>query len=350
MKRPYRAYIVTTRGPVMWCLTNQTAFAVERNWVRDRDGVHWWVVAIRATYDVDPMGRLTSSDEQLPPILAPEYFGEAGRSSLRYESDLLEVKPGTDILVHGSAHTPRGRPASSVPVTLRLGPIDKRLVVHGERIYYDGALGLTTTSPRTFVQQPLRYESAFGGGDLRDPDPAKWRFDERNPVGRGFAANPAALVETPAHTIEYAQGRASATGPAGFGPIDRSWLPRRTLAGTYDAAWVHGRKPLLPLDYDEAFGLSAPHDQRTPAPLVGGERMAVANMTPEGMMVVELPRLRFILTSRFGTTEIEHGTRLTTVLLETDERRLSLVWQSSLRVRAGDVDNLDDTLIEETSA
>lgn len=67
----------------MWCLANKTPFAVERNWVRDRDGVHWWVVAIRATYDVDPAGRLTPSDEQLLPVLAPEYFGEAGSSSLR---------------------------------------------------------------------------------------------------------------------------------------------------------------------------------------------------------------------------------------------------------------------------
>jgi hypothetical protein len=28
-------------------------------------------VAIRATYDVDPVGRLTPSDEQLPPSLTP---------------------------------------------------------------------------------------------------------------------------------------------------------------------------------------------------------------------------------------------------------------------------------------
>lgn len=334
----------------MWCLTNRTPFAVERNWVRDRDGIHWWVVAIRATYDVDPVGRLVPGDEQLPPVMAPEHFGEVGRSSLRYDSDLLEAKPGTDVLVHGSAHAPGGRPAASVPVMLRLGPIDKRIVVHGERVYYDGAMGLTTTSPRPFARQPLRYELAFGGGDFGAPDPAKWRFDERNPVGRGFAPNPASLVETPAHAIEYVQGRAAAAGPAGFGPIDRGWLPRRTLAGTYDAAWIRDRKPLLPLDYDPAFSLCAPHDQRLPAPLVGGERMAVSNMTPEGMVVVEIPRKRFALSSRFGTNEREHGSQLTTVLLETDERRLSLVWQSALRVRASDVDHLDETYIEEVSA
>lgn len=331
----------------MWCLTNRTPFAVERNWVRDQDGVHWWVVAIRATYNVDPSGQLKLSDQQLPPVLAPEHFDGAGRSSLRYDSDLLETKPSTDVLVHGSAFAPGGRPAPSVMVTLRLGPIDKRLVVHGNRVYHKGILGLTTTSPHRFVQQPLRYELAFGGGDCSDPDPSRWQVDERNPVGRGFAATPARLAETPAHCIEYAAGRPWAAGPAGLGPIDRSWLPRRTLAGTYNEVWVRDRKPLLPLDYNPAFSLSAPHDQRTKEPLVGGERMALSNMTPEGMLVVELPRKRFRLCSRFGTTELDQGTRLTTVLLETDERRLSLIWQSSLRVRACDVDHLDETDIEE---
>lgn len=339
-----------TSGPAaMWCLTNRTPFAAARNWVRDQDGVHWWLVAIRATYDVDHRGRLTLPDEQVPPVLAPEHFGEAGRSSLRYDSDLLEVKPSTDVLVHGSVVAPGERPAASVPVTLRLGSIDKRLVIHGERVYRDGVMGLTTTSPRPFIQQPLRYESAFGGGDFSDPDPARWRFDERNPAGRGFAVN-AADVETLAHTIEYASGRPDATGPAGFGPIDRGWLPRRKLAGTYDGAWARERKPLLPRDYDPAFALAAPHDQRPSVPLVGGERMAVSNMTPEGVLVVELPRKRFALSSRFGATEHDHGTRLTTVLLETDERRLSLIWQSALRVRAGDVDYLDETFIEKASA
>ena len=84
----------------MWHLTNRTPFAVGRNWIRDQDGVHWWLVAIRATYYVDPGGRLTLFDEQVPPVLAPEHFGEPGRSRLRHDSDLLEVKPSTDILVH----------------------------------------------------------------------------------------------------------------------------------------------------------------------------------------------------------------------------------------------------------
>jgi hypothetical protein len=67
----------------MWTLFNKTPYAADRNWTRDKTGVHWWIVAVRATFDVDAGGRVTLADDQLPPLLAPEYFGEPGKSSLR---------------------------------------------------------------------------------------------------------------------------------------------------------------------------------------------------------------------------------------------------------------------------
>ena len=331
----------------MWTLRNRTAYAAERNWIRDTQGVHWWLVAVQATFTVGRDGRLSLADEQPPPVLEPEYFGEPGQSSLRRDSDLLERKPGTDVLVLGSAHAPRGRPARSVPVVLRVGALEKQLVVFGSRVYVDVAMGLSTTSPQPFVQQPVRYELAFGGGNLTDPDPARQQLDERNPVGRGFPPQPARLRNQPAHCVEYASGSAASRGPAGFGPIDRGWLPRRTLAGTYDAAWVEKKKPLLPDDYDPRFAQCAPADQRTPAPLVGGERIGVLNMNVEGTLVVEVPRVALRLTSVIGRARQDHGAQVSTVVVEPSERRVSVVWQSALRVPAPSVDYLDWTEIDE---
>lgn len=332
---------------LVWALVNKSAYAAERNWTRDKDGIHWWLVAVRATFTVARDGRLTLADEQLPPVLVPDHYGEPGMSSLRYDSDLLAPKPTTDVLVLGSAHTPRGRPAATVPVVLRIGRLEKQLVVHGERAYYDGLGGLTTTAPRPFVVRPIHYELAFGGSDVSDPDPSNHRIDERNPVGRGFARRSASLVNTPAHAIEYPSGDPATTGPAGFGPIEPGWLPRRKLAGTYDARWIQSKKPLLPDDYDPAFALSAPADQRTSEPLVGGERLGLLNMTPEGTLVVELPRIHLGFTTSFGKRKQPHGPSLATVLVEPDERRLSMVWQSVLRVAAPDADYLDATEIVE---
>ncbi|MFE8599674.1 DUF2169 family type VI secretion system accessory protein [Archangium violaceum] len=313
--------------------------------------MHWWLVAVKATFDITSGGRLLLADEQMPPVLAPEYFGEPGRSSLRYESDLLAAKLGTDVLVIAHAHAPRGKPVPTVPVSLRVERLHKELLVHGERTYDQGLLGVTPTRPQAFTTHPIRYEFAFGGSDLSAPDPQKHCIDERNPIGRGFARQAAHLLGRPAHNLEYPRGAAPERGPAGFGPIDASWMPRRKLAGTYDAQWERTKKPLLPDDFDPAFALSAPTDQRTHKPLVGGERVELQNMTPDGVLCFDLPRISLGFTTRIGTRREQHGARLVTVLMEPEDRRLSLVWQSVLRVRAPDADYLDETeIIEQGSA
>ncbi|NTX60268.1 DUF2169 domain-containing protein [Myxococcus sp. CA051A] len=331
----------------MWMLKNRTPYAAERNWTRDKDGLHWWVVAVKATFSVAPDGRLVLADEQPPPVLMPEYFGEPGQSSLRYDSDLLAAKPGTEVLLDGCAHAPRGKPAETVPVALRLGPLHKVLLVHGPRTFSRGLLRVVMSRPQPFITSPIRYEGAFGGRDLTDSDPSKHRLDERNPIGCGFAIRNAHLAGKPAHTIEHPKGDPAAHGPAGFGPIDPAWMPRRKLAGTYDARWARTKKPLLPDDYDAAFALSAPDDQRFDGTLNGGERVELVNMTPEGILRFELPRISLGFVTHVGRRSEEHGARLTTVLVEPEARRLSMVWQGTLCVPAPDADYLDETEIAE---
>jgi hypothetical protein len=330
----------------MWALKNHTPYAVGRNWTRGTRGEHRWLVAVKATLDILP-GGLVLADEQLEPTLAPEYHGDPGASSLKYDSDLLTVKPGTDVLVAGSAYAPSGRPARSVPVSLRAADIDKSLVVRGERVFYVSAGGLATTEPRPFETRPIVYEVAFGGKDLTDPDPKHHRIDARNPVGRGFATSAHHLENQLAQAVEYPAGNPADLGPAGFGPVDRAWSPRLGLAGTYDARWEAAQKPLLPTDYDERYGLSAPADQRPTRDLVGGERIEIVNMTASGLLRFDLPRVGLSFTTRFGPRREEHTARLTSVIVETEGPRVLMVWQTTLRVPARDVEYLDETTIEE---
>src|SRR5512140_229369 len=159
----------------MWALNNGTPYSAERNWIRDKAGAHHWLVAVKATFQIAPDGRLALADEQLAPVLAPEHRGAPGVTSLRYDSDLLALKPSTDVLVEAEAHAPRGRPAPSVPVALRFESVDKRLVVHGTRVYTKGIAGLTTSDPVAFTSRPIVYEWAFGGYDASDPDVRKHR-------------------------------------------------------------------------------------------------------------------------------------------------------------------------------
>jgi hypothetical protein len=332
----------------MWMLENRTPYAAARNWTRDKHGVHHWLVAVKATFDIARDGRLRLADEQPAPMLAPEYRGDPAKSSLRLDSDLLAPKPATDILLDACAHAPKGQPAATVPVSLRVGPLEKTLLVHGTRVYCRGVLGMTTSTPRPFKTRPIHYEWAFGGIDTVHPDASKHRMDSRNPVGKGFALDPARLKNQPAHAIEYPDGKAAKAGPAGFGPIASFWSPRLERGGTYDSRWEKSRKPLLPDDYDERFALAAPEDQWPPRPLRGGETITLVNMTPEGALRFDLPRILLGFRSRFGQRSEEHRATLATVFIAPEAKKVSLVWQSTLRIAPREVEYLDATTITET--
>lgn len=330
----------------MWGLNNQTPYAAERTWVRDKTGHHHWVVAAKGTFVVAQNGELHLADQQVPPVMVPEHFGEPGASSLRFDCDLVLGKATTDVVVNAYAYAPQGKLATSVPVGLRIGPIQKTLVVHGPRVYYSGIGGLTTTVPQAFDRCPIRYEDAYGGSDLSDPDPRRQRIDLRNPVGKGVKVRAADLINTAAHRIEYPRGDASRVGPAGFGAIASYWSPRLELAGTYDAAWVKTTKPLLPADYDERFTLCAPPDQRAPTYFQGGEPVHLVNMTADGVLRTTVPKVVLVHTTRVKGRRQEHRSKLVTVLLEPEERHLMLVWHTSLPVAATEVDHLVETTIE----
>jgi hypothetical protein len=331
----------------MWKLTNRTPYAAERNWTRDKDGKHVWLVAVKATFDVALDGSLKLADEQPPPLLAPEFHGDPAATSLRYDSDLIAHKPGTDVVVNASAYAPGGKPATSVDVVLRMDNLTKHLVVHGERLYFEGLTGISTTPAQPFTVCPILYEYAFGGSDLADPDPSRQRMDARNPVGRGVAAKSDSLVHRPAHRIEYANGDAASAGPAGFGAIASHWMPRRELAGTYDAKWEQTKKPLLPDDYDPRSTLCSPDDQRSERWLRGGELVELLNVNKEGGLRFQVPRLYFTYTSRFGKRADEHRGHLATVIVEPDKRKVMAVYQTALPVKRKDTVYLDETIIQE---
>src|SRR5258705_2813618 len=109
----------------MWALRNQTPYKVGRTWGGDKDGVHEWIVAVKGTFDIKTDGRVERAQVQLDPLLAAEYNGEPGSSSLRYDADLVSVKPTTDVVLNGSAYAPAGRPSKKFFVSMRVNAQDK---------------------------------------------------------------------------------------------------------------------------------------------------------------------------------------------------------------------------------
>jgi hypothetical protein len=315
----------------MWQVDNRTPFAAERGWVRDRNGAEIWLVAVKATFDILPDGSTIPSKDQPPVLRVPEYHGEPGKSSIKYEADLILTKKTTDIIVVGHAHAPGARPVKELDVGFRVGPVQKMLHVFGDRRW--GLLG--PTNPEPFTRMPLVYERAYGGVDRKSEHPERdWEW--RNPVGTGYAVKKAHLNDETLPNIEYSNdligGWKDRPSPAGFGAIGSHWQPRASFAGTYGDSWMKTRQPLLPEDFDERFFQCASADQQTPQFLRGGEPVVLLNLSPIAEVRFLLPKIYLGFETRFydGSREIHKQRHLHSVILEPDYPRVSLVWHSAL--------------------
>lgn len=315
----------------MWQIDNRTPFAAERAWVRDRDGSEVWLIAVKATFDILPNGTTVVSKEQSPVLRVPEYHGEPGKSSVKYEADLVLTKKTTDVLVLGHAYAPASGPVTELDVGFRVGHVQKVLRVFGDRTW--GLFGVT--SPLPFTKMPLVYERAFGGVDPHSANPER-DWDWRNPVGVGFVVSRRHAIGTKLPNIEYPERLIRSWHdrplPAGSGVISSHWQPRVSLAGTYDNHWMETRQPLLAEDLDEGFFQCAPEDQQAPGFLRGGEPVSLRNLTPEGELHFALPRIHLGFQTHFydGSREVHRRRELHTVIIEPDFPRVSLVWHSAL--------------------
>lgn len=329
----------------MWQVTNETPFAVDQDWVRDHNGAETWLVVVKATFEIRPDGSTAVSGVQPPVVRAPEYHGDPGKSSLKYDTDMAPVKTTTDILLVGHAYAPDQKPATQVDAGFRVGPVRKLLRITGDRQW--GPLG--ASSPQPFIKMPLVYERAFGGIDLRSDNPEHdWEW--RNPIGRGFAVSRSNAKDLYLPNIEYPDQLMSSwsdrPAPAGFGPLCSHWQPRASFAGTYDAEWEQTRKPLPPDDLVDAFYQSAPADQQAPAFLRGGEPVVLHHLTPGGDLCFALPKIYLGFETRFydGSRVLHSKRQLHSVIFEPEELRVSLIWHSALPCHSK-VYKLKDTLV-----
>lgn len=319
----------------MWTLNNQTPYAAERNWVRDKDGAEVWLVAVKGTFDILPDGTTQLSKEQEAVVLAPQFAGNPLSSSLLNDTDLPHKKLATDVLIHGHAYAPEGKPVTSLPVGFKVANIQKIIHVTGDRVWLDGITGLSISVPIPFNKIPITYERAFGGMDLMDDDEKKHVWDLRNPAGCGFAPKADHLIGKAVPNFEYPDELLSnwkqRPRPAGFGPIAGHWHSRVKFAGTYDANWENTRLPLLPEDFNEKYYQSAPDDQQITGYLKGGELVQLLNLTPQGKFQFVLPRIFLAFTTYFddGTSE-DHRAVLHTVILKPDVLKVVLVWHTHL--------------------
>ena len=330
----------------MWMLRNTTPFSAGTTWTRDERGAEFWLVAIRACFDIDPDGRQSLAAEQTEVQRAPVFAGDPLASGLLRDSDFVLHKEGTDVLVEGHAYAPKGRPATHSAVRLKVGTVDKMLHVFGERRLSHGLLGLSMAKPEPFLQMPLGWDRAYGGWDKQGKNE---QWEPSNPAGKGFATDPAHLDGKAAPNFEYSDAPYRGPGEvraAAFGPIAHHWQPRLRHAGTYDAHWQATRDPLTPEDFNRRYFHSAPDDQQTSRPLTGHEEVLLQGFTPDGFLGFVLPRISFdIITTFTRYGDIRQKPAIHTLNLMPDRRRFEVVYASALEVPPGREEKLIATTV-----
>jgi hypothetical protein len=319
-------------------LENLTRFKAVDLLSMNKEGEELLVICVAGRFELPPAGRPSNepprlSEEQRPPVMEDVYWGEPGASSLRYEGQTAYMRPGTDIYVSGHAWAPGGKPVPEMLAAVKVGPCQKGIRVFGTRVWYRGALGLKASAPRPFESMPLRYERSFGGVAATTGKEAP-AYEPRNPVGMGLYGSVKEAVERPLPNLEdplhLLSSLTERVPPAGFGPIARSWQPRLGFAGTYDEAWVEKRAPLWPHDFDPRFFHAASPGLIAAPGLKGGESVVLAGFSPDGQLAFPLPRRRLMVKSIFRHRVDRRELALDAVLLEPDERALTLIWRAAI--------------------
>lgn len=315
-------------------LINATRMVAGYNMGLDPRGREWLVVVIKGTFVLpQPEEAVRLADEQLPLVMADTFTGAPGLSAPVYEADFALRKSACDVLLVGSAHAPEGKPTARTEVILRVGPMNKRFEVVGDRVWQANAAGLQASEPIPFLRMPLSYDVAFGGVDHASSDPAEHDAYMPNPVGRGYRKQ---------LNNEWVDGRAlpntevmrqpitsptEAYAPMAFGPLGRGWEARAKLAGTYDQAWLDEVFPFLPKDFDERYFQAAPLDQQIPFSKEPID-VAMRHLTPDGLRHFVLPHFEapVHIFPKKGERE-DHTATLDTIVFEPDQARFTMTWR-----------------------
>jgi hypothetical protein len=279
--------------------------------------------------------------------------------AVKLESELVAWKPGTDVVVVGKAHAPRGKRARFFDAGIQIGTFRKLVRVFGDRKIQLKSMGFDFTDPAPFDSMPLHYGLAFGGKHT-NADGLEMTY-LRNPIGKGFVVQPEAEdlaklvlpnLENPAQLL-VPQNLAlksfdrwiECPRPWALGYTGRNFHPRVTLAGfppdlapeaeigrlqTMTDSDGSSRQPPTPLmnpDYyrGASEGLSLPH-------LRGDENVVLGYLDPD------FPQFSFQLPNDRPSVYLDVGQGrewmdpvLQDVVIFKGTDQISLVWRGSCR-------------------
>jgi len=316
-------------------------------------------VLAKRTYAIAP-GTLKLSPQQLPLVEQEEFADPASPlySDVVAETDLLVWKPTTDVVVLGSACTPRGKKAYHLDCGVSVGPLRKTIRAYGNRRVESKALrGLVLTDPEPFCEMPLGYAHAYGGTCVTKDGTTVTYYP--NPIGKGFAIrggfdDPSALQvpnledpDSPVTPDNIVLARFEewehAPRPASLGWTRRNFFPRYTYAGVLPEYLEAAQKNIKDRAKDDPRldGYAVPRmdfriyqgasDGLWGKQLIGNEAVLLSFLDPESQTVQfalpgELPAMSLdIGDGAKALTPVLH-----TVVIDMTQKLLSMVWRGAL--------------------
>jgi len=288
------------------------------------------------------------SDGPLIPLAEQLAFEPAGTTlpaegglCHRYEPEGVLPKPGTDLVLIGTARAPRPG-LTSFDIAFRVGRTVRQARVFGDRIWRDTGIGFAISKPAPVDTIPLDFTRAFGGRDESALVGGHVPFEPRNPVGLGYhhprgrplAGSPLPNIE---RTDQPIRDYLDTPEPAGFGFVGPHWQPRIRYAGTYDAAWERDRKPWLPRDFDSRHHNAAASGLTLERRLHGDESVTILNASPIERLEFDLPGLANpeVHVERRGGRRERADTALDTIVVDTDEMVVVLYYRGLIVLPGG---------------
>lgn len=261
------------------------------------------VVLAKAVFRLTADGQ-TRAQEPPPEISYEDVFeGDPASSALVMEQDIAPFKPKTDLIIRGTARSFEEEPRPDWPVSISIADVlNHSFHVRGPSRWLRPVLGWKLSQPDLVTTVPLTYALAYGG---QCEEGEYTRFFEQNPAGIGF------MTETAARDIEgfvapqigllaefMAAKPFDAMQVVGTMPVAKTWLPRRSSAGTFDDAWQQNRHPRMPKDYDLAFWNAASPRLQAKPHLTGDEKISLTGISHKRETVtLRLPGAQLALRS-----------------------------------------------------
>ncbi|HVT09344.1 MAG TPA: DUF2169 domain-containing protein [Polyangia bacterium] len=340
-------------------------------------------VVAKRTYRVAAQ-RCFVADDQLPLVEQPRFSDD--RAILLHDLDCVLNRREVDVVLEGHARPARAR-APSFQMRVRVGSLDRKLAVFGERRCYRAASGrLQFSAPEPIEAVPLDWTSSYGGFDsvalaghgdpllqLREQakQPYSPRFGRfaypRNRAGKGYLIEPTddALAACALPNVEEPLALLSperlavgahdrwpaAPTVAAVGWLSYASFPRAAMLGippVYDAAacppasFFEVRMGVLKADslaaaipfpnrLDLRVAQQAALGMRLPL-LAAGAPVSVVNAHPaipvwEFTLPREVPTL---VVQMPGSKPARLEPKIRTVHIQPEHDRLSLVWVGEL--------------------